>query len=744
MDWADNMRGLHELSGEPEGQLIEGPSAQHIAIVVTPPEGEQQRIEVITAATPVPALVKPPAPVPPPAVLTEGSRTEGDRDGTEGRGGNSAADTTPTAVSAADSGNTGDIAARAKDFIRKDAEKKVALIMQTLGDDALAYNTIKKNRQQQHTTVDLKSGGTTPAADLGSMTAILDGRFRLVEREICLGQKQTWTYSFNTKTMECIGCKEHLNAQPFPRRGSNLRGGRQVIWLTDESMPPILPVCSRQQCVKIIRLESGMLQELAEGLVRTLSGRQIAAGSSVLMTSATNMAAAGTAGYAEDLLAAIKFLRRSIGDHLIYGPLPNILLNGCGDWSTIRTSVEVAMWAMLAFKDSPALLQNSYRLLEKMLGDRSIGEAITAQTCVLRLPMPNNSFINVTSAPGDIPCKVALAKQSEEEVAVICIVDEIRDRLAVDLDPNPVVNRWPVLPATSADGGDVKRYLVVGSSHAGKLGAALRRAGHVAEVIYESNWRATRDTVYEMTERVIEKMERSRVDVLVLCILDNSVYFALMEDGSTQPASRDKNGVYHMTGDIIVSSKPVQHSLFKNILPLLEAARGKPCILCSPLPRYLAAGCCENEAHMPNRKLRTFEHQLHMDLKETAENFRDFLFTSGHKLIKVLDPAVSWRGKDNDSLWGADPVHPTDMGYGLLADGAAMLLRHMESGARKRPRANSFETGPSGREPHLNRGRQDEDRRDRNLQARGRGGNTAGFGPGRRGRGGGHGGRGGN
>jgi hypothetical protein len=31
----------------------------------------------------------------------------------------------------------------------------------------------------------------------------------------------------------------------------------------------------------------------------------------------------------------------------------------------------------------------------------------------------------------------------------------------------------------------------------------------------------------------------------------------------------------------------------------------------------------------------------------------------------------------------------------------------MESGARKRPRANSFETGPSGRDPNLNRGRQE-------------------------------------
>jgi hypothetical protein len=83
--------------------------------------------------------------------------------------------------------------------------------------------------------------------------------------------------------------------------------------------------------------------------------------------------------------------------------------------------------------------------------------------------------------------------------------------------------------------------------------------------------------------------------------LENSVYFSLLDDGSTRPAVKDKNGVYHMSGDIIVSSKSAQNALFKTLLLLVEAARGKPCILCSPLPRYLVVSCCEDETHMLNR-----------------------------------------------------------------------------------------------------------------------------------------------
>jgi hypothetical protein len=60
-----------------------------------------------------------------------------------------------------------------------------------------------------------------------------------------------------------------------------------------------------------------VLQGLAEGQVRVLSGRQIAAGSAVLMTSVTNIAGAGTAGYTDDLFRAIKYLKRNLGDHLV-------------------------------------------------------------------------------------------------------------------------------------------------------------------------------------------------------------------------------------------------------------------------------------------------------------------------------------------------------------------------------------------------------------------------------------------
>jgi hypothetical protein len=155
--------------------------------------------------------------------------------------------------------------------------------------------------------------------------------------------------------------------------------------------------------------------------------------------------------------------------------------------------------------------------------------------------------------------------------------------------------------ATSAAGSElIKTALVVGSSHAGKLAAALRKLGFNTEGIFQANWRAKRDNVWELEEKVRKKLEKTRVDVIIYCVLDNSVYYSLLDDGSTKAAFKDRDRKFHMEGDIIISSKSAQHALFKILQPLLEAFGGKPSILCSPMLRFLTVGCCEEPGHMPN------------------------------------------------------------------------------------------------------------------------------------------------
>jgi hypothetical protein len=285
-----------------------------------------------------------------------------------------------------------------KEYLRRFKEKKVQELEDNLGDDKLAYNVILAASKAALVAPDLSTKSKQAVADLGSIFSEADGRVKLADTQVVLGQKKTWTYGFDHTTFECLGCSQHHNRMYFPRRGSTARSGRQTIWLMDQSMPAIIPVASHLNCVKIVRLENGSLKDLASGLVDLMSGRQIAAGSVVLLTSASNMADAGTAGYTEGLMGAIQLLRRTLGDHINYGPLPNILFNGASE-ELIRTNLEVGAWAQQAFRGNDALLRESFVLLESSLVDRGVGGLQSNHRRGLASPLPTTSLTNTPPGP---------------------------------------------------------------------------------------------------------------------------------------------------------------------------------------------------------------------------------------------------------------------------------------------------------------------------------------------------------
>jgi hypothetical protein len=593
-----------------------------------------------------------------------------------------------------------DIAERSRVYLKKAKEKKIKDLEDGLGADALPYKVVSAAGRSQLAAPDLKDKTKRSPDDSSTIFSEADGRIKLADIKVVLGQKKTWTYSFDSNTFECLGCEQHHNLLYFPRRGSIGRGARQTIWLADQSMPAAIPVTTTLGCVKIVRLENGSLMDLAEGLVELLSGRQVAAGSVILLTSASNMLAAGTAGYTQDLINAIHYLRRALGDHLLYGPLPNILFNGTVDEELVRINLEVGAWAKIAFAHNDALLSNSFELLENsMLGRGRGGGLQTDYRCRLRLPSHQNNpskFSTWSSGGwGGFPKNVKPPTTGEETVLYHSMLQELRNNLALDLEPQPTIDRWPLRVYSVKE--TKKSFLIVGSSHASKSAAALQRAGYEVDLIYKPNWRALkntkRDLSNELALEVLAILEEKKVDTVVFQLLDSNVYWALQEDGSTIAARSGPDKKFHMDGDIVISSKAAQHSLFNNLKPLFEAVNGKNFLLVTPLPRYLIDGCCSDAEHMPNRKLPGFEQQLQDDLRDVAQNFKDFLFTSGLKNGKIVNPEISLRGLQRHEIWDADPVHLRDAAYDKLAEGIIRVASNLEEAGKKRRRTDSLDGG---------------------------------------------------
>jgi hypothetical protein len=125
-------------------------------------------------------------------------------------------------------------------------------------------------------------------------------------------------------------------------------------------------------------------------------------------------------------------------------------------------------------------------------------------------------------------------------------------------------------------------------------------------------------------------MEEKQVDCVVFAVADNNIYLA-MYNGETSPALKDSEGNFHVCGDLVLSSKSAQHSLFNLLKPVFDKVRSKHVLFMTPLPRYIVSGCCSDAEHMANRSQPGFELRLLKDLTDTAENFKNFMFTSGYK-----------------------------------------------------------------------------------------------------------------
>jgi hypothetical protein len=138
------------------------------------------------------------------------------------------------------------------------------------------------------------------------------------------------------------------------------------------------------------------------------------------------------------------------------------------------------------------MLSNSFKLVERHLTERASGEMQDGHRYTLRIPNLDGDKLLPYSSRGwnEVPTRIVDCSIAREKEVIEAIIEEARDKLAIDLDPHTTVDRWPPANGPRPGRDFTKSFLVIGSSHAGKVGSALRKAGHHADVIYEANWHA--------------------------------------------------------------------------------------------------------------------------------------------------------------------------------------------------------------------------------------------------------------
>ena len=589
---------------------------------------------------------------------------------------------------------------KAKAYLKRKKDEQITAIRTSLGDKLLTYDAINSANRRKMATSYLQSDAghlDEGFAKGGDFLSNGDGRAARMCLRVNLLRKLTISCSFDPQRKVCLSCPGAIS---HPVLGSPVADGRrkkerEVLMLGDQALPPLLPSSSAQNCIRVIRLEFGSIPDLAKILLELLDGRQLCPGSIILLFSASHLANVGLAGYIEDLVAARRALQGALGPDILVSSAPPLLLCGLEREEAIRDVFDLQEWLITACEEEILFRSaNDEALCAIMLNGR--GGSQLEHRARIRLPARLSSSstqkIWCTGGNTSLPCASSPTSEAQERTVINALILDIKSKLAIDLDEDPVLSR-----KVEATAGGGKNFLLVGSSNARRLAEALKSRGIPTGSVLSSSWRATKQSVSEMAEHVRAELAAGTYTAVVFFLLDNNLYFASNEEGGLVPATRDNDGFYHVVGNLVVADAAAQQAVLKLCMPLWKEASGTHMVIVSPLPRYVSAGCCTAPDHIPNRRDPSFYHAMREDLDASVTNIKNFLFTAGLRNGRVMDPQRNSRGMTATEMWGKDPVHPRVEVYEKIAAGVIEVERSCGSGKSKRKAA---EESPAVEELH--------------------------------------------
>jgi hypothetical protein len=164
-----------------------------------------------------------------------------------------------------------------------------------------------------------------------------------------------------------------------------------------------------------------------------------------------------------------------------------------------------------------------------------------------------------------------------------------------------------------------------------------------------------------MAANINRKIAEEDPAVVVLYLMDNSVFFVRQEDGSRHLPVQTEDGNFHVVGELRVCSGDVQEEQFRTMKPIFNVIGKRKCLWVAPIPRYVTRGCCEDRTHVSNRTDMYYLEDMRLQLDGLRRHMKEFVYSSDLRDFTVKE------------IWGEDPIHPTQLAMGRMADDITAL-----------------------------------------------------------------------
>ena len=320
-------------------------------------------------------------------------------------------------------------------------------------------------------------------------------------------------------------------------------------------------------------------------------------------------------------------------------------------------------------------------------------------TMKLRLPASLDSQqTSVFSLLCPLNRLMVAADEPTERTIIECLISDLNQKFSVGLDTNFSTNR-SVDPHCPDNIKETVNFVLVGSSHASRISAALSAAGEKVLCLASPSWRLSAENVAALAQTVEEAAASNPEAIFVFQLYDSSVYFSSSDSGELSLPKRGEDGRYHVLGELAYAEWAVLKKIFNTSSPLLRAAGSCMKLILSPLPRYVQGKCCEDKQHITNYRTSGYATEMGNSLAQIYSWLGDL--AHGKRILDYevvcVSSIVGMEGNPNKrelaKLWGSDPVHLTKAGYQKVAD----KLSEKAAAHRMKPPRAAGNAGPNPR-----------------------------------------------
>ena len=285
-------------------------------------------------------------------------------------------------------------------------------------------------------------------------------------------------------------------------------------------------------------------------------GWRVPAGSIILLSSMTQLPGAGLGHYMADFCSIASWLDGIFMGEVVILPGVPFLLEGTDAPMFIRALSDMAS-RVAEQSGYIETIGEGFAKMKELLIQNMVGA--TQQQYLVRYWLDDNAVQGewakrspwCSTGDADLTNSAGPMAEKDEQALLDCILSGLQQHQNLEMSL-PLASSRSLVRVNKP-----VHILVVGASNSAKLASAMEGMGIIVGRVTTTNWKPSKENLDILEAYVKTSVEGERPTAVVFQMHNNLLYMGRSIDGTTKQHYEDKQGIFHVEGDLVLAPKEV-------------------------------------------------------------------------------------------------------------------------------------------------------------------------------------------